>query len=626
MYPSAAQDKLLNVDTFSGINWDLADNRIKDNECTYMDNFEIKENGVLSKRKGLKALYKYGMSVDRAIIGMCGYKNDLYVLVWGEGLYKAVFTDGNITDLTLISYKPASVDNQTTSMFIFNDILFILTGGMFWQYDGTTLTAVEDKAYVPTLYITCNNGGIGERYEDWNLLSYSFKQSFSTVKSKCSYEMCMTDIEINKVLLDGSEIPRVGGTGNPIEYSVSVQKSLTQPGLTKTVVTILPDVENGYDNLEITATITNHNKLWGQVARNREKINKCTVYSFYGGQNDTRILLGGKDSMFYRSGTMNPFYFPENSFQNIGSTSEKITGFAIQYDYCVIFKENSIWQTRFELYEDGSNAYVTKPLNDEFGCEIPKSIQLIDNSPIFFDKKNGFCIVKQSNVRDERNTKCISQRINKTIENERGLLNNTNPGFSLDHDFKYFYFVDSKVYIYDYHYDLFYIWNLPFNVKCAYEYNKVLYITDDIGGIYKFTDQYKDEKFNTSKGIITSPIHCKWKSKLFDFGTIEKYKTIKELFINQRANVKTSANVNMSDGNKDNTNFTTYNYLIDYSLMDYSRMSYECSDIRPITECKKVKFKKVMYFQFIIENSELDETLDIYGFAIKYKVMGYVRC
>lgn len=613
-YPPPVPSLLKDINSFSGLNLDVNPSRIADNEATLMENFYIKENGVLSKRRGVKSIFNL---VDEKILAMQVYKNKLIV-----GTSKHIYeVEGENTPNILYAYQE---NNQPTTctMVIFDTKLYVIDGISYKRLDAEGFIDVKSKGYIPILFIASNPSGAGTPYEQFNMISDWYKQTYSCDGTSKDYFVCLPYSKVLWITIDNVTIPASG-------YTESID-SIT--GKTKVTLSNVP--EKGTDNMMIMCEIDKTSDLYiNKIKPNIDRINKCTIHSFYGGQNDTRLLLSGQDSIFYRSDVNNLGYFPENYYQSVGDTEEKITGFVTQYDYCVILKENSIWHTRFELLADGKSVYITKPLNNQYGCVNGNTIQLIENTPMFLSRK-GISVVNQTQLRDERNVEVISYKANELI------LKETVSYFrSIDFDNKYILANKNVMYIYDYICNCFYVWKFEtdkFCIESLTEINGELYIGTDTGSIYKLRNETEleatlngafpfEDEFRFNNQITKIPIKCTWKSKLFSFDDTNKYKMIEKLFLTTSVSEQTSCNISYITNRNTIVNVgTSFNNLFKYNYFDYSKFTY-LSSVFPVTDKFKIKAKKILFYQLVLENSQPEETLDIYNIGIKFKYQKEVK-
>lgn len=613
-YPSPSPSMVLTIDSFSGVNWGTHSSRIANNEAEIMENFYIKENGVLSKRSGITNILSSAYSDN--ILEMIEYNNFLIV---GSSMYIFKIDLSSNAREIIHTYDTSSGNSMPTymKMFILNDKLYILDGMKFKEYDGTNLVNVQDKAYTPTLFITClPSNGSGAELEQWNMISDTYKQSFNGDGTSKDYFMALGQCDVLEVIVDGVVLKKTA------DYTDVTDNSTTE-------INFVNAPPKGIDNVIIKARLKEYySPLYAKkVEENIKRINKSSVYSLYGGQNDTRLLLAGQDSVFYRSDVYNPYYFPENYYQSVGDTDEKIMGFVTQYDYCVILKERSIWHTRFELLDDGTSAYITKPLNAEHGCINNKTVQLINNAPMFLSEK-GLAVISQTSIRDENNVSIISERIHGI----NGLLQEDfTKGISIDYDNKYMIAFKNIIYIYDYLYDCFYIWKFNFDdfyINSLTSVDGDLFIGTGTGNVYRYKNGstvYQDNICIGDTVYEVFNVNAIWKSKLFAFDDFYKYKTIENLFLTIGSGESTSVDISyITDKNTEVIVGTTSNNLFTYDRFNYKKMSY-LSTYYPVVENLKMKLKKVIFFQLFIENIAEDETLDIYSLGFKFKIQKEVK-
>ena len=94
--------------------------------------------------------------------------------------------------------------------FQFNNKLYILDGTHFWVYDGTNWKDIETDAYVPTVYInglmSGENATPGAEYEQRNMLSPLFKQTFIGDGTSKEFSVCVSSLEsIQSIKVYGEE-------------------------------------------------------------------------------------------------------------------------------------------------------------------------------------------------------------------------------------------------------------------------------------------------------------------------------------------------------------------------------------------------------------------------------------
>ena len=192
----------------------------------------------------------------------------------------------------------------------------------------------------------------------------------------------------------------------------------------------------------------------------------CTMAMTYGGTGALAIVMAGSDTQpnayFWNGQTsvsVDPGYFPMTQYQLAGDTNEPITGFGKQQGYLIIFKEHSVGRTSMDTQTvDGrltiDLAYVG--INAKIGCDLPKTIQLVENNLVWCNKSEGIHFLANTSAAYENNVINISQKINDSHESwTTGLLNEiqTYPStvFAYDDDRHYWLVVNGNVWLWDYY-------------------------------------------------------------------------------------------------------------------------------------------------------------------------------
>jgi hypothetical protein len=363
-----------------------------------------------------------------------------------------------------------------------------------------------------------------------------------------------------------------------------------------------------------------------------DMVKKCKCVTQYGGgSNDSRIFIAGADlypNVYRYTGltgnTANDYrYFPETSFNRIGSDFKFITNFAKYYAKLIIFKEDgSIFSVNYSYNAATGSSFPVQQLNAQIGCNMPGSIQIINNAPVFVHTQYGGYTMVQTLLENEKNLMPISGNINGSTFRP-GLLDEPEEALkaatSVDFDGKYWLCVGSKVWVWDYTLSPFgngaddmLKW-FPYsniNASCWLIKDRELYYGDrSTGRITKFIPDYND---------YGQPILGEWKSKLFNFDFPEWEKTVTEVWITTRSGTSTTISLEFYDDE---------NVLVDtqvvksesFDLGSFSLLNFTVAVYRfPVTFRKKIKMKKITHWQVKISNNELNKNLSIMNVIIKY--------
>lgn len=584
---------LYRLEPFQGINLSETETQISDHESHDMLNMNTDEAGALQKRTGYGRVFSTSLGTGKI--------NGLYQFTKSDGT--TVFLIAHKTELYTQSGSSQPVQIYTgkadadTSFFVMNDKCYILDGTNYLVYDGTNVTNVTDNPYVPTLTVARPPSGGGTAYEDFNLIGSGFKDSFSGDGTSKVYQLSLTNLDSTTVIAIVDNVTKTETTDFTVDRS-------------KGKITFNTAPSNGTDNVIITAYKTQSGFP--------DRILNCSFNVLFGGSNDTRVFVSGNGNyrnQMWRSGLYDPTYFPENGYETIGSDRESIQGFSKQYDYLVIEKENSKWIMTFGL-SNNTVSFSNKPINDKIGTIARKSIQVVQNNPISLDS-TGVYLLSASNVREQTNVQHISLPIDKRLLNEPNLNN----AVSIDFDKKYWLALNSNVYVFDYQHNYWYIYD-NINPSCFYVADGYLYFGSNTDGLlYKFKKKTDSGVWNDDGVAINSY----WYSKLLDFHGPEYEKMVSKVFYSLKPDAHTSAKVYLKT-NKSSEKLINTSRMDQFSFtnLNFNKFSFIVTEF-PQEVAKKAKEKKITHIQFKIENSELDESIGINSFSIKYDFQAEVK-
>lgn len=588
--------------------------QLRDNQSPYMPNMAF-VNGELSKRQGQTYVYPSSLGTG----GFNGAFERLYknqkVFAWGTALYTQ---SGSSAPVQIMS----GLANSKGTFFQFNGILYYLNGTNYVQWNGTTASNVV--GYIPTITISRTPTGGGTANEQINLLQPGFKDSFSGNGTATAFQLSQT-------VLDATAITAVvNGTAINEDAGLTVNR-------TTGIVTFTSAPSTGTNNVVITAYKTQ------AVYANR--ILNCTMAISYGGENDTRMFFAGNPNFsnrLFRSGVADPTYWPDLTFQNVGSDAEAITGLAKHFDKLIVFKERSIFSVVYDNtpYQSmwgsaqTSVSFPTAPLNSAIGCNMPGSIQIIDNNVVFGNTENGLFILVSSATKDERIVRPISGNING---------NPIRPGFlnipkslllsasTVDFDGKYILCVGTEAFVWDYkigpyintgdmaadeeRLKWFYWSNI--NAACWIQYDQQLFYGDRVTGhLVQFQSNFND--FGAS-------IPAVWKSKVFNFNLPDYLKTITEMWFTTRASSYSNISIRYLSEYGDVIDTASVNTASwSWTRFAWDQFSFAVSQFAPTIKTKP-KIKKVIYFQVEFSNNVFNQNLSLLSIIIRYLTVRKVK-
>lgn len=599
------QSKILNrLD--GGINVKYVESQISDAQSPDMENLNANDRGSLTKRDGQA---EYHTFTGGPVHGLFYYK---------EKFICAHSTKLSTWDGTTETAIMTGLANKDGVFFIVSDILLYKNGVQFVQWDGTT--AAEVEGYTPQLTIGRAPSGGGTALQEWNLLSSSFIDSFEGDGTSTAYTLSLDGLDETLVTasIDG------GTTWDQEEdtaFSVDRTTGIVTWNEPPADGSMLTD-----DNVKIKAYKT----IEGFI----DRVNKnMHVIQYGGGSNDSRIFIAGDpdNSNVYRytgltGSTANDYrYWPENSFNRIGSDFRYITGFAKYYAKLIVFKEEAVYALTYSYSPDTGSSFPVQQINSQFGCDMPGSIQIIGNAPVWCHTQYGVYTLAQTWIESEKNVDSLSGNINGASFRP-GLLDEDEDDLkacsSVDYDGKYWICVGTKVWVWDYtlspyvpgQADDMLKW-FPYTSINANRFlieSRELYHGDrTTGRVTKFVDVWSD--YGTA-------ILGRWKSKLFDFDMFSWIKTVREVRVKTRSGNNSTITLNFYDDNNVLIDTQTIK-TVSFSWAAFSWAAFTWAVYRfPKVFMKKVKQKNIIHWQIEFINNEVNKNLSIMGLDVTFSL------
>lgn len=587
-------DSMFKINAFRGLNSIDTATALDDNESPDMRNMFLDERKCLRKRYGYERMFPTALGTGK-INGIFQYQqlnnpNPFFIMAYGTKLYTVNTT---VKTLAPTQIYDGLADTQVT-FFQMNNKCYIMDGTHYLVYDGTTVSPVIP--YIPTIMMSTNPAtSVGEPFEDVNFLTKYFKQSFSGDNTTKIYQLALTGLDAALPTITIDNVATTAFTYNAALGQVTFTNAPTK----------------GTNNVVIQASKTGID--------NPSIIMGCRFAMAFGGTNDSRIFVSGNPlypNFMYRSGLYDPTYFEENGFYRVGTPDDPITGFARQYSYLIVFKQQSIYNVEYDISDStGVATFPIKMINDSVGCYAKNSIQIIDNAPVFMDR-NGVYSLNQTNLKDERNVEILSTRIENLLLFEKNLQN----AVAIDYDQKYYLAVNGLIFVFDYRQSEWFVFD-DFPVDCFLEFNRNLYFGYQ-GMIYRYMDDGSNPSPYNDDG---RPIAAYWRSKIMSFGSDEELKFVKKVFYSIMPSTDTSAQLWYTTNKKNRKFFKESTYkTVGYNTWNYTTFTYGSVNF-PQESSNKVKQKKIIYFQIELRNEKLNEGLNILSVGIQYIYQRYIK-
>ena len=565
-------------------------------------NMCLDNGGVLCKRNGQSYVFENSIGDGSVNCIFPNYKGKIIIHI-GTKLYEWVGS-GLPTEIAEFTLADAR-----SNIFNYNSILYIQDGVNYLQYDGTTLKEVEP--YIPRVNMNRKpDGSHSDVDESWNMLGNGFKNTFNADGTSTTY--CLS---FDK--LDNTPIKVVVGADTKVldtDYTVDFNTG---------IVTFKVAPNEGTNNVEITAYKTFEGL--------KEKIKGCKFSIEF----SNRMFFSGNSetpNMYYAGGlseSNDASYFPQKYMYGIKGDDTAITGFKVHYNTLIVFKEDLTATVTAATGLDNTASFPISFLNTEIGCDIPNSIQLINNNVVFANTYGGVFMIVSTTIPGEKSILCISQNINGNYS-RNGLLQEANlkKAISVDHDFKYYLCINEKAYVLDYRdylstkYPEQNRWYLYDNIKA----NCFSIIDNELHYGQKGAGQLV--KFIQAKTDFGEPINAYWKSKLLDFGYPDYLKMINEMYVTFSNKTSSTANITINLLNENGKIEKTLS-LGGKNSWDWSKFSWDNFNYNVVlfdsTLKEKIKLKKIVYLQVYFENKEVNQDLALKNLVLVFRLLRRVK-
>lgn len=259
-----------------------------------------------------------------------------------------------------------------------------------------------------------------------------------------------SNVHVTKVVVDGAEL----SSGWSFTDSTGVVNFTNAPPVTQ------PLSDN---TVQITYTVsdTNATDFFNSVM-------DCPYAAVYGGAQNLCMVMGGcraQPNAFFWNGNniaMDVSYWPAEQYNLGGDTEDTITGFGKQQGMLIVFKNRSVGKVsmQFTTTDMSSSDRVKRTMiemdytniNSLIGCDLPWSIQLIENNLVFCNTQQGVHFIRDSSAAYENNIICVSVKVNGG-NGRVGLLDHVRGAdivCSFDDNHRYWLIADGKVFCWDY--------------------------------------------------------------------------------------------------------------------------------------------------------------------------------
>lgn len=371
----------------------------------------------------------------------------------------------------------------------------------------------------------------------------------------------------------------------------------------------------------------------------------CPYAIVGGGDTNLCIILGGCDAqpnaIFWNSNdnlSMNPAYWPMSYYNLVGDTEDRVTGFGMQYKDIIVFKTRSIGKLNYgvEVVDArDSISFTYLPVNAKTGCDLPWSIQLIENNLVFCNTYQGVHILRSSSAAFENNVECISKLVNRRITSsveQNGIfgilhdVQNAEIVCSFDDDLRYWLCADDKVYIWDY--------TISDMAKPSWYYmtdiHGVCYFTDDAHTTHHLDKNGRVTRFGRYFSDYGGPINKEFQSSVMTFGTFDRLKDVMYIVFSVRSDTDTQVRIRYD------TDYESRYDLTDVYTWDFKALPFNLNGtVVGYYNLERPRFAKIVkrkpmcrhirHFSLFLGNNLAGEDLSIISAQIYYRFQGRER-
>lgn len=529
--------------------------------------YDTTEANIIETRPGYEAVQNF----ENKINGIFLYTGNKLIVHAGTTLYRGSLS-GQTRDVLFTGMNDAE-----SQMYMFGDNLYINDGANYLKYDGTTVTRVEDSAYVPTTSIGRAPSGGGTFYEDVNLLTPQRINRFRGDGTSTEYYLDATEIDsVDEVKVNGTVLQQ----GYTVDTTLGKVTFATAPSTPSYV---------DYDNVYITFSRT--------VAGYDERIKNCTIATVF----DNRIFFSGNPDFpngVFHSSLNNPAYCSDLDYYECGNNDNEVKALVVGNNVLWVFKrddqnKDTIFYMQPNLDTNYGRVYPVSQGNVSIGC-YSKGMNFKDN--IVFFSRQGLEMMSGS-IQYEQSVTHASSMVDSRMINE------SNYKFLRVCEYKGFMLVaiDNHIYLADSR-NVFkgntggkefewYYWELPVNITAFREVLGTLYFGTDDGDVFVVggtndNGQMIEAYWCTPRDFFNYVNHYKKTNKR---GSIVRTKNI------QNGKIKIATKTNKENDwtlvKEASTNGFDFTTEIEGGSFDFSNFSFDSGDYSYVVfRLKKKKF------------------------------------
>ncbi len=494
--------------------------------------------------------------------------------------------------------------SEHVHFFGFSNIVYMLNGSQYKQWDGTTLQDVH--GYRPLVRLAVPPAGGGETNEEVNRLCGERRIWISPDGEAATFALP------EKGLVSGDYVKNLATNTNLSTDDYSFD-------LTTGTVTFSTAPSKAVNAYEIGYTMPNNF---------RSQVTSMRYSELYNSTQDTRVFIYGDGT--YKAlysgidydGQPRADYFPDLYEMAIGDANTPITALIRHYSTLVCFKSHSTYSIRYGDYtlSDGrvTAAFYSTPTNRAIGNAPLGQVQLVLNSPrtLFgnelYEWKNNSSYSSNLTA-DERQAKRISDRIYSALES-----------FDLskcvcydDNDNQEYYICyDKKALIHNYAADAWYYYT-DFDAACLLSFKGELFIGTSDGRLLRVAYAYLSDD--------GEEIDAYWESGSMSFGEDYMRKYAASLWVGLKPESNSEVYTTVQTDRKSlYTEKIVASSLATFSHANFGNWSFKVNRKPHMTKLK-IKAKKFVFYKLIFKSKSASSTATVLAADIRVRFTGYAK-
>lgn len=494
--------------------------------------------------------------------------------------------------------------SEHVHFFGFSNIVYMLNGTQYKQWDGTTFQDVH--GYRPLVRVSVPPAGGGETMQEVNRLCGERRLWISPDGEATTFalpEKGLVSVDYVKNLATNANIATT-------EYTYDLAAG---------TVTFTAAPDKSVNSYEIGYTMPNNF---------RSQVTRMRYSELYNSTQDTRVFIYGDGT--YKAlysgidydGQPRADYFPDLYEMAIGDANTPITALIRHYSTLICFKSHSTYSIRYGEYtlSDGrvTAAFYSTPVNRAIGNTALGQTQLVLNSPrtLFgnelYEWKNNSSYSSNLTA-DERQAKRISDRIYSTLASfdlSRCICYDDNDNQ------EYYICCDGKALVHNYAADAWYCYT---NFDAAYllSFQGELYIGTSDGRFLKLAYAYLSDD--------GEEIDAYWESGSMSFGEdyMRKYAAALWIGIKPESNSEVYTTV-QTDRKSVYTEKVVASTLATFSHANFANWSFMVNRKPRMTKLK-IKAKKFVFYKLIFKSKSASTTATVLAADIRVRYTGYAK-